>query len=92
MNKIDSAIRQLNTALDRLEQALNAGGTRSDGTPSSLEQEIAAELRALKADRARLAEELSRLNVEKVALEGFTDEVAGRLEGAIREIRAVLAH
>ena len=92
MNKIDSAIKKLNTALDRLEQALNAGGTRSDGAPSSFEQEIAAELRALKADRARLAEELSRLNVEKVALEGFTDEVAGRLEGAIREIRAVLAH
>jgi len=92
MTKIDSAINKFNTALDRLEQAASAHGTKSVAGPSAFEQEIVAELRALKADRARLAEELNRLNVEKVALEGFTDEVAGRLEGAIREIRAVLAH
>jgi ferredoxin-NADP reductase len=92
MNKIDSAINKFNIALDRLEEAASARGTRSVAGPSAFEQEIAAELRALKADRARLADELNRLNVEKVALEGFTDEVAGRLEGAIREIRAVLAH
>ncbi|MFN9542894.1 MAG: DUF4164 family protein [Alphaproteobacteria bacterium] len=92
MSKLDSAIRNFNAALDRLEEAARNRGARAPGEQASIEQEIAVELRALKEDRARLAEELNRLNVEKIALEGVTDEVAGRLEGAIREIRAVLAH
>lgn len=92
MNKLDSAIRNFNAALDRLEDAARSRGAMAPSQQASLEHEIAVELRALKEDRARLAEELNRLNVEKIALEGFTDEVAGRLEGAIREIRAVLAH
>lgn len=92
MSKLDSAIRNFNAALDRLEEAARNRAARAPGEQASIEQEIAVELRALKEDRARLAEELNRLNVEKIALEGFTDEVAGRLEGAIREIRAVLAH
>jgi predicted nucleic acid-binding Zn-ribbon protein len=92
MNKLDSAIRAFNDALDRLEEASRARDVRTAPPSAALQQEIAVQLRSLKEDRARLAEELTRLNVEKVALEGFTDEVAGRLEGAIREIRAVLAH
>ena len=92
MNKLDSAIRSFNAALDRLEDAARSRSAMAPSQQASLEHEIAVELRALKEDRARLAEELNRLNVEKIALEGFTDEVAGRLEGAIREIRAVLAH
>jgi predicted metal-dependent hydrolase len=89
MKRLDSAIARFNAALERLEDAARRGG---DKTASSFAQEIAGELSALREDRERLADELTRLNVEKVALEGFTDEVAGRLEGAIREIRAVLAH
>ena len=92
MSKLDSAIRAFNDALDRLEVAAQGKSAPSGTSLAAQQQEFALELRALKEDRARLAEELSRLNVEKVALEGFTDEVAGRLEGAIREIRAVLAH
>ena len=92
MSKLDSAIRAFNDALDRLDEAARTKSARTGTAPSALQQEIAVQLRALKEDRARLSEELTRLNVEKVALEGFTDEVAGRLEGAIREIRAVLAH
>jgi hypothetical protein len=92
MSKLDSAIRNFNAALDRLEEAARSKGTKSASDQAAIQQEIAIELRALKEDRARLADELTRLNVEKIALEGFTDEVAGRLEGAIREIRAVLAH
>ena len=89
MSRLDSAIRRFNAALERLE----AAARRSNGhAPSPFDDSIAKELNALREDRAKLADELSRLNVEKVALEGFTEEVAGRLEGAIREIRAVLAH
>jgi len=74
-------------ALDTLETALarRPAGPRQDDL-------LVRELSGLKLDRQRLAVELERLNGEKVALEGFTDEVAGRLEGAIREIRAVLSH
>ena len=89
MSRLDSAIRRFNAALERLE----AAARRTNGSaPSPFDDTLAKELNALKEDRAKLADELSRLNVEKVALEGFTEEVAGRLEGAIREIRAVLAH
>ena len=89
MKKLDSVISRFNSALERLEVAAKSGNGHS---LSPFDEEIVGELNALKEDRARLAEELTRLNVEKVELEGFTDEVAGRLEGAIREIRAVLAH
>ncbi len=89
MKKLDSAIARFNAALERLEVAAKSG---NEHVTSPFDDEIEGELNALREDRARLADELSRLNVEKVALEGFTDEVAGRLEGAIREIRAVLAH
>ena len=91
MKKLDSALKRFNSALERLETAAREKPSVSNGT-GTFEREIAVELSALKEDRARLADELTRLNVEKIALEGFTDEVAGRLEGAIREIRAVLAH
>ena len=87
MSRLDSAKTRFTAALDKLETALarRAVGPR-------LDESLARELSGLKEDRARLAAELERLNGEKVALEGFTDEVAGRLEGAIREIRAVLSH
>jgi hypothetical protein len=92
MKKLDSAIKRFSSALERLETVAQENAPVANGASHSFEREIAVELSALKEDRARLADELTRLNVEKIALEGFTDEVAGRLEGAIREIRAVLAH
>lgn len=92
MTKLDSAIKKFNSALERLETAAKQSSPSALTATAGFEQEIAVELTALKQDRARLAEELTRLNVEKIALEGFTDEVAGKLEGAIREIRAVLSH
>lgn len=89
MKRLDSAIQKFSAALERLE----AAARRTNGQPPvPFDDTLTNELNALKQDRARLADELTRLNVEKVALEGFTEEVAGRLEGAIREIRAVLAH
>lgn len=89
MSRLDSAIARFTAALERLE---GAAKRKTAQAASPFDDSLASELNALREDRARLADELTRLNVEKVALEGFTDEVAGRLEGAIREIRAVLAH
>jgi hypothetical protein len=87
MSRLDSAMARFAAALDKLDQAL-----ARRPAAARLDDALAKELRGLKEDRTRLASELERLNGEKVALEGFTDEVAGRLEGAIREIRAVLSH
>lgn len=78
---------RFSAALDRLEASLAQREAKQ-----RLDETLARELAGLKEDRTRLATELERLHSEKVALEGFTDEVAGRLEGAIREIRAVLSH
>ncbi len=87
MTRLDSAMARFSAALDKLETALSRQSERTQ-----LDDTLVRELANLKEDRARLAAELERLHGEKVALEGFTDEVAGRLEGAIREIRAVLSH
>jgi hypothetical protein len=87
MSRLDSAMARFTAALDTLETAL-----ARRPAAARLDEALVRELSGLKDDRARLAGELERLNGEKVALEGFTDEVAGRLEGAIREIRAVLSH
>jgi hypothetical protein len=87
MSRLDSAVARFSTALDRLDAALTQREAKL-----RLDETLVRELAGLKDDRLRLAAELERLNSEKVALEGFTDEVAGRLEGAIREIRAVLSH
>ena len=87
MSRLDSAMTRFSAAVEKLETAL----ARRPAT-LRLDETLSRELAGLKTDRAHLAAELERLNGEKVALEGFTDEVAGRLEGAIREIRAVLSH
>ena len=87
MSRLDSAMSRFSASIERLEEAL----AQRDAS-AKLNETLALELAGLKEDRARLAAELERLHGERVALEGFTDEVAGRLEGAIREIRAVLSH
>jgi Domain of unknown function (DUF4164) len=60
--------------------------TSEDQLPAA--QRLIAELRT---DNARLEEELARMLVERERLEGVNDEVAGRLDTAIRDIRAALA-
>jgi len=87
MSRLDSAMSRFAASLDKLEAAL-----AKREVSAKFDETLVLELAGLKEDRARLAAELARLHGEKVALEGFTDEVAGRLEGAIREIRAVLSH
>jgi predicted nucleic acid-binding Zn-ribbon protein len=87
MSRLDSAMARFSAALDKLESALARQADKA-----RLDETLARELAGLKEDREQLAAELERLHGEKVALEGFTEEVAGRLEGAIREIRAVLSH
>ncbi len=87
MSRLDECMERFSKALDRLETTANRRLQRTKAI-DYLEQELAA----LSQDRARLGQELDGVKVETKALEGVTDEVATRLDVAIRDIRAVLEH
>lgn len=75
-------MERFSSALDKLEARLNRY--------NSAAPQDNGELESLRADQARMSHELEQLKAERRALEDVTDEVAGRLDGAIREIRSVL--
>ena len=85
MSKLEQSLERFSKAIDAVEAAMNRKLQRTKAV-DALQQEIAA----LRQDRARLAEELDELKAETRALEGVTDQVASRLDTAIRDIRAVL--
>lgn len=82
---IDAATRRLMTALDALEQAVER---RREADRD--EDELAARIQALGADRSRLADELDGSLVKSRRLERANREIAERLDAAIGTIRSVL--
>ena len=82
---IDAATRRLMVALDALERAVER---RRDADRD--EDELAARIQALGADRARLADELDGSLVKTKRLERSNREIAERLDAAIGVIREVL--
>jgi predicted nucleic acid-binding Zn-ribbon protein len=86
MSRLDSSLARFSAALDALERVAQARLSAEDQLPAA--QKLIAELQA---DKARLEDELERLLDERDRLEGVNDHVAGRLDGAIRDIRAALA-
>ncbi len=82
---IDAATRRLTAALDALESAVER---RRDADRD--EDELAARIQALGADRSRLADELDGSLVKSGKLERANREIAERLDVAIGTIRAVL--
>ena len=86
MATLEAATTRLMAALDRLEQL---------GASLALAQEDArrraAEISQLNAERETLLARIAELEEESRALAGVTEEVEGRLDGAIAEIRAALA-
>jgi hypothetical protein len=85
MTKLESAVARLNAALDKLEASAEQrlSWVRSETS--------VAELALLKDERERLLARISVLEEESRALAGLTEEVEDRLDGAIAEIRDVLA-
>ena len=79
---IDAATRRLMAALDALEGAVER---RHDADRD--EDELAARIQALGADRSRLADELDGSLVEPRRLERANREIAERLDAAIGTIR-----
>jgi Domain of unknown function (DUF4164) len=82
---IDAATRRLMAALDALESAVER---RREADRD--ENELAARIQALGADRSRLADELDGSLVRTRRLERTNREIAEKLDAAIGTIRDVL--
>lgn len=86
MSRLDLAHERFRKALSRLERA--AGTIGEDLNRAAKLPERVAEL---EAERERHMARIVELENEITALSGLTEEVEGRLDGAIGEIRAALA-
>ncbi len=82
---VEAATRRLATALDSLEEAVEQWLEAGRG-----EDELAARIQSLGADRSRLAHELDGTLVRSRALERTNREIAERLDVAIGTIRSVI--
>ncbi|WP_018148894.1 DUF4164 family protein [Henriciella marina] len=85
MDKFNSATQELDTALARLEEALE-GLFEKTGDPGLARRELAA----MVSDRARLAEELDASMAREKKLQALADEASAALGSAIEEVRAAL--
>lgn len=82
---IEAATKRLVSALDALEAAVERRVEADRG-----EDELAARIQALGADRSRLADELDHALVQSRALERTNREIAVKLDAAIATIRDVI--
>jgi len=86
MSRMNVARSRFLTALQALEEAAGGVGEGLDAAARGAEQ-----IAQLEAERDRLLTRVSELEDEIAALSSVTQEVEGRLDGAIGEIRAALA-
>jgi hypothetical protein len=86
MSRLDLARKRFQAALEALENAAGSVGETLDRAAKGSEQ-----VAGLEAERERLQGRIAELEDEVAALSGLTEEVEGRLDGAIGEIRAALA-
>jgi len=83
---IDAAARRLTQALDALDAAVERRLEAERGAT-----QLADQVHALGADRARLASELDNQTARSRQLETANREIARRLDSAIDNIRSVIA-
>jgi chromosome segregation ATPase len=86
MSRLDLATERFRTALESLENAAGSVGESLD-TAAKMPERVAE----LEAEREQLLAKIAELEDEIGVLSGLTEEVEGRLDGAIGEIRAALA-
>jgi chromosome segregation ATPase len=86
MAKLEAAASALKAALDKLEtETVALAQVRAQGAKD------AAEVARLGAERERLLARVAELEDENRSLAGVTEDVEGKLDGAIAEIRAALS-
>ena len=86
MSRLDLARDRLESALQSLEKT-----SKIQDRERAEAGDAGAKLKALEAERERLLARVAELEEELAVLSGLTEEVEGRLDGAIGEIRAALA-
>ena len=86
MSRLDLAQNRFKLALEALENAAGAVGESLD-TAAKMPERMAE----LEAERETLLARIAELEDEIAVLSGLTEEVEGRLDGAMGEIRAALA-
>ena len=86
MSRLDLAQKRFQAALEALENAAASVGESLDGA-AKLPERIAE----LEMEREKLLARIADLEEEVSLLSGLTEEVEGRLDGAMGEIRAALA-
>ncbi len=86
MSRLDLAQARFRAALEQVENAAATVGESLDAA-AKLPERVAE----LEAEREKLLARIAELEEEVTAMSGLTEEVEGRLDGAIGEIRAALA-
>ena len=86
MSRLDLAQNRFESALETLENAVASVGESLDAA-AKLPERVAE----LESERHRLLARIAELEDEIAELSGLNEEVEGRLDGAIGEIRAALA-
>jgi histidine ammonia-lyase len=86
MSRLELAADRLKTALESLDRVLAAHGVGA-AQAANLQGRVAE----LESERERLLEKVASLEEDLAALSGVTEDIEGRLDGAIGEIRAALA-
>ena len=86
MSRLDLAQNRFQAALAALENTVASVAENLDAA-AKLPERIAE----LEAEREKLLARVAELEEEVSVLSGLTEEVEGRLDGAIGEIRAALA-
>jgi len=86
VSRLELAQKRFQAALAAVEEAASGIGESLDGAAQA-DQRLAE----LEAERDRLAARVAQLEDDIAALSGVTQDVEGRLDGAINEIRAALA-
>ncbi len=85
MSRLDTAVQRFDAALGALEsQVVQLPALRAQAADSR------AKVAELGEERERLLARIAALEDENRALAGITEEVEGRLDGAIGEIRSAL--
>jgi hypothetical protein len=86
MSRLELAAEQLAAALEMLEKAAVSGAGPAPAAPGP-----DSRLAILESENQQLLARIAALEEELAALSGITEDVEGRLDGAIGEIRAALA-
>jgi HAMP domain-containing protein len=86
MAALEAATARLTAALDRMEHLATALSQAQVEARKN-----ASEVARLNLERETLLARIAELEEESRALAGITEEVEGRLDGAIAEIRTALA-